>query len=386
MGMVSGDTIDFGWMLTCRLGAFNTFYRNHNELGNIGQEFYRWPITTEAAIAAGKTRLRLIDYIYSFLHQQHVDGTPAMWPLSWVHPEDENTVGIEDQFYFGPALLVSPVTEENSTTATFYVPNEVYYDFFNLTVVQGQGAEITVEDVGYDTMPLHIRGGSILPLRTGDANTTEQNRELPFHLVVAPNSTEQAWGYLRLDDGISLDPGDATSDIWMIFGNDTLEISGSFGYGQGNILDLIVFAGQTENRTISINGAPAQNVDFDSDAQTLTAYDLGLPFAAMNITLSGGSDNGTAQPSASAAPSASSVASSITGSVTTQAGGVPTQDAASVSDAIAASVSSALSALTATSAVPTQDTASVSDAIAASVASALSVLTANGSAEPTASP
>ena len=152
-----------------RLGAFNTFYRNHNELGNVPQEFYRWPLATEAAVAAGKTRLRLMDYIYSFLHQQHVDGTPAMWPLSWVHPTDENTINIEHQFYFGPALLVSPVVAENATSATFYVPNEVYYDFFDLSVVQGQGAEITVDDVGYETMPLHIRGGSILPLRTGDA-------------------------------------------------------------------------------------------------------------------------------------------------------------------------------------------------------------------------
>jgi alpha-glucosidase len=355
MGMVSTHLVKRPvvlLMLTSRLGAFNTFYRNHNELGNIAQEFYRWPITTEAAVAAGKTRLRLIDYIYSFLHQQHVDGTPAMWPLSWVHPEDENTVGIESQFYFGPALLVSPVTAENSTTATFYVPSEVYYDFFNLSVVQGEGAEVTVEDVGYDTIPLHIRGGSILPLRTGDANTTEQNRELPFNLVVAPNSTDQAWGYLRLDDGISLDPGDSASDIWMIYGNDTLEVSGSFGYGQGNILDLIVFAGQTENRTISINGELAQNIDFDSDAQTLTAYNLDLPFAAMNITLSPASNDGSTGSSSSsvsvsstASTTATASQSSITGSVTTQAEPTVTSAAASISEAVAASVSAALSDL-----------------------------------------
>lgn len=297
-----------------RLGAFNTFYRNHNELGNIPQEFYRWPLATEAAVAAGRTRLRLIDYIYSFLHQQHVDGTPAMWPLSWVHPEDENTISIENQFYFGPALLVSPVVEENSTSATFYVPNEIYYDFFDLSVVEGEGAEITVDDVGYETIPLHIRGGSILPLRTGEANTTDQNRELPFHLVIAPNSTDQAWGYLRLDDGISLDPGDATSDIWMIYGNGTLEVSGTFGYGEGNIVDMIVFAGQTENRTISINGEPAENVDFDSDAQTLTAYGLGLPLAEMTITLDDAAGDGAgeeegATTSSAEAPSATPSAS-----------------------------------------------------------------------------
>ena len=278
-----------------------------------------------------------------------------MWPLSWVHPEDENTISIEDQYYFGPSLLVSPVVAENSTTATFYVPNEVYYDFFTLAPVQGEGAEITVEDIGYDTMPLHIRGGSIVPLRYGDANTTEQNRELPFHLVVAPNSTDQAWGYLRLDDGVSLDPGDATSDIWMIYGNDTLEVSGSFGYGESNVVDAIVFAGQTENRIISINGQSAANLVFDSGNQTLTAYGLNLPFGAMNVTLGdaqgdSGSGNGTTT-SGMSSPSetASSMMSSITGSVTTQAASVASSasgQASSVSEVASSAIASAAASVT----------------------------------------
>ena len=279
-----------------------------------------------------------------------------MWPLSWVHPEDDNTISIEHQFYFGPSLLVSPVVAENSTTATFYVPNEIYYDFFTLAPVQGEGAEITVEDVGYDTMPLHIRGGSIVPLRYGDANTTEQNRELPFHLVIAPNSTDQAWGYLRLDDGVSLDPGDATSDIWMIYGNDTLEVSGSFGYGQGNVVDAIVFAGQIQNRTISINGQSAANLVFDSGNQTLTAYGLNLPFGAMNVTLGmvqgdSGSGNGTTTSGVSSpSETVSSVMSSITGSVTTQAASVASSasdQASSVSDVASSAIASAAASVTA---------------------------------------
>jgi len=279
-----------------------------------------------------------------------------MWPLSWVHPEDENTINIEHQFYFGPSLLVSPVVAENSTTATFYVPNEIYYDFFTLSPVQGEGAEITVEDVGYDTMPLHIRGGSILPLRFGDANTTEQNRELPFHLVIAPNSTDQASGYLRLDDGVSLDPGDTTSDIMMMYGNNTLEVSGSFGYNEGNIIDAIVFAGQTENKTISVNGEPAANIVYDSINQTLTAWGLNVPFGEMTITLGvaqegNGSTSGPTSEASTPSETASNAASSITGSVTTQAAsGVASASAAvisSVSEAVASESVSATAAVSA---------------------------------------
>lgn len=290
--MVGADTCGFGANTTetlCArwawLGAFNTFYRNHNELGNIPQEFYRWNLTTIAARAAGKTRLRLLDYSYSFLHKQHVDGTPAMWPLSWVHPTEAATISIEKQFYYGPSLLVSPVTNENSTSVTIYVPNTVFYDFFTLAPVRGNGTNVTLTNVGYETMPLHIRGGSIVPLRTGSAMTVKQNRQLPFHLVIAPNTTAQAEGYLRLDDGISLDVGEGYSDIYMTYRNGTLDIDGKFGYNEGNTVDLIVFAGQDSARNISINGQQAQNVVYDNGNKTLTAYSLGMRLAKMTVSL-----------------------------------------------------------------------------------------------------
>jgi hypothetical protein len=123
--------------------------------------------------------------------------------------------------------MVSPVVAENSTSVTFYVPNATYYDFFDLTPVQGTGSEITVDEVGYETIPLHILGGSVIPLRTGAANTTDQNRQLPFHIVVAPDASGVASGELRLDDGISLDVGDNFSDVTMDFATDTLTIGGT---------------------------------------------------------------------------------------------------------------------------------------------------------------
>lgn len=292
VGVVGGDSCGFGGNTTetlCArwawLGAFNTFYRNHNELGNIPQEFYRWNLTTIAARAAGKTRLRLLDYTYTFLHRQNVDGTPSLWPLSWVHPEETETIGIESQFYFGDALLVSPVTAENSTSVTIYVPNEVFYDFFTLDAVNGTGSEVTIDNVGYETMPLHIRGGSIVPLRTGDAMTTGENRDLPFHLVIAPNRTNEASGTLRLDDGISLDVGDAYSDIEMTFKDDQLEVKGTFGYESNNKLDMIVFAGQNAAKSIEVDGQRAENQVYDAERKTLTAWNLGTTLKQMTVKL-----------------------------------------------------------------------------------------------------
>ena len=66
---------------------------NHADISALNQEFYLWPLVTEAAQKAIKTRMQLIDYFYTQLHYQTLDGIPrTILPLMYVYPNDTSTL------------------------------------------------------------------------------------------------------------------------------------------------------------------------------------------------------------------------------------------------------------------------------------------------------
>lgn len=203
--------------------------RNHAGDTSIFQEFYRWPLTQSAARNAINIRYRLLDYIYTAFHRQTQTGLPLLNPLFFHYPEDANTFAIEHQFFYGDDILVSPVLEENSTDVSIYLPNGIFYDWWTLEQVVGTGSWINISDVAFDSIPLHIRGGAILPLRAESANTTTELRKQDFVIWIAPNATGQASGSLYLDDGDSIEQ-DGVSEIVFTFDNGRFSMTGDFGY------------------------------------------------------------------------------------------------------------------------------------------------------------
>lgn len=145
------------------------------------------------------------------------------------YPNDGNTYAIQTQFFYGPSLLINPVTQEQSTSVSFYVPKGTWYDFATQKPVSGAGSTITYSDVDTSSIPILVSGGSIIPARVESAMTTRELRDKDFELLIAPGADGKASGTLYLDDGESLEQK-GTSEIVFTWDGSKIKMEGTFGF------------------------------------------------------------------------------------------------------------------------------------------------------------
>ncbi|KAJ5715258.1 alpha-glucosidase, partial [Penicillium malachiteum] len=217
------------------LGAFSPFFRDHQGNDEPPHELYMTPMVAAAARAAIDIRYRLLDYAYTAFWTQTETGLPMLNPMFFEYPYDDSTADLPYQFFWGSDILVAPVTEENSTSVSFYMPKDLFYDFYTGAPVHGEGKTVTLNDIGYDTIPLYYKGGSIIPQRVKSAYTTAELREQDFEIVIAPDASGKASGTLYLDDGDSIEQPH-TSVINFEYSGKQLSMTGKFDYDVGKVV------------------------------------------------------------------------------------------------------------------------------------------------------
>lgn len=110
-----------------------------------------------------RLRYALFPYIYSLAGAVTQDGYTLMRPLVMDFRTDARARDIADQYMFGPAFLVNPVTEFKARSRSVYLPSGTdWYDF--RTGRRQAGGRTIVADAPYEWMPLFVRAGSIVPV------------------------------------------------------------------------------------------------------------------------------------------------------------------------------------------------------------------------------
>jgi alpha-D-xyloside xylohydrolase len=108
-------------------------------------------------------RERLKPYIMTQMRLAHERGVPPMRPLFFDFPQDKSAWEVEDQFMFGPDLLVAPILHEGATSRELYLPsNAVWSDVWSGQTFAG-GQWITA-CAPLEQIPLYLRDDAQLPI------------------------------------------------------------------------------------------------------------------------------------------------------------------------------------------------------------------------------
>jgi alpha-glucosidase (family GH31 glycosyl hydrolase) len=145
-----------------QFAAFSPIFRAH---GWVWREHLPWAHGPEVEAICRRfleLRMRLLPYIYTLAHQAHTQGLPLMRPLALYHPSDPNVWELGSQYLFGRDLLVAPVTKAGASHWPVYLPEGAWFDFW--TGEQHAGGRSVSVATPLDTVPLFVRGGSIIPL------------------------------------------------------------------------------------------------------------------------------------------------------------------------------------------------------------------------------
>ncbi len=128
--------------------------------------------TRSILIKYDKLRYRLLPYIYSLAAKTTLDNYTMMRGLAFDFRNDPNVYQVPDQYMFGPAFLVNPVTQQlytgadaskKSKTRKVYLPkSEKWYDFWT---GEALGGGRTIDAAApIENMPLYVKAGSIVPM------------------------------------------------------------------------------------------------------------------------------------------------------------------------------------------------------------------------------
>ncbi len=124
-----------------------------NEVWSYGEEAYN--ILSEHLYL----RERMRPYIRQLMLSAHEKGTPIIRPLFFDFPNDSVAWQVEDQFMFGPDVLVAPVLELHMRERKVYLPGgSTWRDAYGGTVYEG-GTWVTAE-APLEHLPVFLRDGA----------------------------------------------------------------------------------------------------------------------------------------------------------------------------------------------------------------------------------
>ena len=127
-----------------------------------------------------------------------------MRALPLEYPNDVRVRDIQDQFLFGPSLLISPVVDKGARARDLWLPAaDSWVDFW--TGQRHQGGETVNADAPLSQIPIHVKEGSIVVL--GPVVQSAADAADPLEIRIYPGRDADFTFYQDQGDGYSYESG-----------------------------------------------------------------------------------------------------------------------------------------------------------------------------------
>ena len=178
VGGFSGNSNEKLFVRWVALGAFSPFFRGHTMVNNHDAEPWAYGEEVEE-ISRNYMQLRynLLPYLYSVFYEASTTGMPVARSLAIDYVRDPRIFArnYENEFLFGPNILVTPV-ESHKDLEKIYLPEGEWYDLF--TDCHYPGNQELIVECPIEKLPLFVSGSGILLVQSPVTSTNQRPTEL----------------------------------------------------------------------------------------------------------------------------------------------------------------------------------------------------------------
>lgn len=249
-------------------GAFCPIFRSHGqfpfrEIYNIaepGSEHYNTMVSYD------KLRYRLLPYIYTLAGKAYFDDYTIMRGLVMDFNNDPKVRDVADEYMFGLAFLVAPVTDYKARKRDVYLPaGSGWYDFNTMKYYEG-GQTLSV-DAPLSTMPLFVKEGSVVPMGPDIEYSSEKSDPVTINVYAGKDGSFS----LYEDEGVNYNYENNAFSLIPFNYNDQrqkLDIGRRFGEFPGMkekrkfIVNFISKDGKSHKTEFEYTGGLPQTIEF----------------------------------------------------------------------------------------------------------------------------
>ena len=233
-------------------------------------EMWKWPLSYKYLLMYDNFRYRMLPYIYSEAWRVTDGNNTMMRPLVMDFQSDRNVDNIGDQYMFGSAFLVAPVTT-SADRRTVYLPGAAKWTSFWTGERVAGNQHLNVE-APLDQIPLFVRAGAILPLGPTMEYATQKDED-PIELRVYPGANGSFVLYEDENDNYDYEKGVyATIPITWNDSSQTLTIGARRGEFPGMHKDrtfMVVVVKPGHGTGLDTTPQPDRTVSYAGDSETV---------------------------------------------------------------------------------------------------------------------